>query len=187
MIRRRGRIPSRSRIYLGCEGSSEVGYGLIIQELADDAKSHLYIDTDDFGTRAGAPRTRVDIAINRIRKKESSRGPFLHKAILMDFDQVERNEQEYARVNQLAREADIHIIWQRPCHEALLLWHLPGCADRRPQTTVLAEAQLKKEWPEYLKPMNRVKLAQRINLAGLRQAANVEPELAKFLHAIGFT
>ena len=185
MTGRKGRISPRSRIYFGCEGSSEVGFGRIIQDLADIAKLHIHIDTDDFGTRAGASRARVEFAIQQIKRKESSRGSFVHKAILMDFDQIERNEQEFDLVNQLARKADIQIIWQRPCHEALLPRHLPGCVDRRPQTTELSLTQLKTQWPEYRKPMTRFQLSRRIGIRELRQAANVEPELTAFLKAIG--
>ena len=54
MTGRKGRISPRSRIYFGCEVSSEVGFGRIIQDLADIAKLHIHIDTDDFGTRAGS-------------------------------------------------------------------------------------------------------------------------------------
>ncbi len=186
MIGRRGRIPSRSRIYLGCEGASEVGYGQRILDLAGDAGLHIHIDTDDLGMRGGTPRSRIEIAIQRIRKKESTRNSFAHRAVLIDFDQIDNNQQELSRVSRMAQEEGIQIIWQRPCHEALLLRHLSGCDDRRPPTTALAEAQLKIEWPEYRKPMNRARLAHRIGTAELRRAANVEPELSAFLNAIRF-
>ena len=96
MTRRRGRIPSRSRIYLGCEGASEVGYSQRILDLAGDTGLHIHIDSDDLGTRGGSPRSRVEIAINRIRNKEATRNSFIHKAVLVDFDQIENNEQEFA-------------------------------------------------------------------------------------------
>ena len=39
----RGQIARRIRIFLGCEGESEQGYGRILQEFADDAGLHVHL------------------------------------------------------------------------------------------------------------------------------------------------
>ena len=85
----------------------------------------------------------------------------------------------------LAREHDIRLIWQEPCHEALLLRHLPGRASDRPPTSKLALTALKAVWKEYEKPMSAASLSRRIDMAGLRRAAAAEPGLREFLNDIG--
>lgn len=86
---------------------------------------------------------------------------------------------------RLAQEHGIKLIWQEPCHEALLLRHLSGHAEDRPPTCRNAAGMLKAVWPEYGKPMSAAGLSQRVDLAGLRRAAAVEPGLKEFLDDIG--
>jgi hypothetical protein len=43
------------------------------------------------------------------------------------------------------------LIWQEPCHEAVLLRHVAGCDQLRPQTSAAAIAELRKCWPDYQK------------------------------------
>ncbi len=107
------------------------------------------------------------------------------KAILMDSDQAALEPDRFARARRLAVQHDIALIWQHPCHEALLLRHMPNCADRRPPNARAAQQMLRRPWPEYHKPMPRAQLAKRIDLDAVRQAAGVEPELRAFLVDIG--
>lgn len=86
---------------------------------------------------------------------------------------------------QLAAQKNITIVWQRPCFEAVLLRHLPGCHTRRPPDTPGAGNALQGEWAEYAKPMDRAALARRLDLAATLRAAGVEPELEALLRAIG--
>ncbi len=86
---------------------------------------------------------------------------------------------------RLARQHGIRLIWQVPCHEALLLRHLPGHAGDQKSTCRDAANALKAVWPEYKKPMSAASLSKRIDLAGLRRAAAVEPGLRGFLGDIG--
>jgi hypothetical protein len=79
----------------------------------------------------------------------------------------------------------VRIIWQDPCHEAVLLRHLPGCSDRRPPTSGVALTAVRQAWPDYEKPMARAQLTTRINLDAIRRAADVEPDLHGFLVEIG--
>ena len=103
----------------------------------------------------------------------------------MDSDQAVILQQRAAQARQLATRENIKLIWQNPCHEAVLLRHMPGCSDRRPPTCPVAERALKAEWPEYDKPMPRAQLVKRISFDAIRQAAIVEPELRAFLENIG--
>ena len=111
--------------------------------------------------------------------------PYAERFILLDRDQVQGNRRMEEDVERLAAKHRIKLIWQEPCHEALLLRHLPGHAADRPPTSKLAQSALKAVWPEYEKPMSDESLLQRVDPAGLRRAAVVEPGLREFLNAIG--
>ncbi|MGH7212214.1 MAG: hypothetical protein ACREF1_12225, partial [Acetobacteraceae bacterium] len=86
----------------------------------------------------------------------------------------------------LARSAGIRLIWQSPCHEALLLRHLENCATLRPATCQQAHAELRRRWPEYRKGMSASDLAIRLNHAEVARVRQVERELDAFLNDIGF-
>ena len=103
----------------------------------------------------------------------------------MDSDQAEEEPERAYRARRLAELNGILLIWQRPCHEALLLRHMPGCSNRKPPSCSVAHRALKKVWPEYEKPMPRAQLSARIVIGAIQQAAGVEPELRAFLIAIG--
>ena len=107
------------------------------------------------------------------------------KAILLDSDQAALEPDRVGRATRLAAQHGISLIWQNPCHEALLLRHMPNCADRRPANSRAAQQMLRRPWPEYHKPMPRAQLAKRVDLEAVRQAAGVEPELRAFLIDIG--
>jgi hypothetical protein len=108
------------------------------------------------------------------------------RAALLDFDRLGEAPERDARIDGLAASRGLKLIWQRPCHEALLLRHLEGCRDRRPATPALGIAELARYWPGYAKGLSATRLAERINEIAVRQALGVEPELADFLASIGF-
>jgi hypothetical protein len=79
----------------------------------------------------------------------------------------------------------LQLIWQRPCHEAVLLRHLDGCSQQRPPSTALAGQRLANRWPGYAKAMPAVRLAERLDRVAITRASAVEPELAVLLREIG--
>ena len=185
MMVRRTTIKQKKPVYLGCEGESEVAYGQVINDLLRSRNIPVYLDVESLAPAAGDPLTRVQKAVKRIEERERKRGSFGLKAILMDSDQAVIDPGRAVQARQLATRKNIKLIWQDPCHEAILLRHMPGCSDRRPPTCPVAERALKAEWPEYEKPMRRVQLVKRISFDAIRQAATVEPELCAFLKYIG--
>jgi hypothetical protein len=172
-------------MYLGCEGESEAAYGQMLDDLLRSAGLAVHLRVDVLAPGAGDPLTRVRRAADRIARIEKQRVRFHARAILMDSDRVAGEHHRTAEAANLAARSGIQIIWQAPCHEALLLRHMPGCEGRRPPTCPAAERALKQIWPEYQKPMTRMSLARRINSEGVRRAARVEPELLAFLRNIG--
>lgn len=188
MRRRRLVIPQRRRVYLGCEGESERGYGARLGRLLENRRRDVHLHVDLLRPGGGDPLALIDLARRRIaegeRKSESS---YMHRAVLMDSDLLGQTPARDAQMELTAQAADIQIIWQRPCHEALLLRHFEGCQQLRPATSAQALAELQHRWPEYVKGMPALRLADRIDHAALQRALDVEAELAAFLAKIGYT
>jgi hypothetical protein len=178
-------IPQRIRIYLGCEGPSEQSYGKRLNQIADAAGLHLYLDNDVLQPGGGDPLELVKLAIVHIEQKRRKRGDFAHRAILLDRDKLSQNREWESRITRLAQQNQIHLIWQDTCHESFLLRHLEQQTPIRPPSTELALQALKRIWPEYEKGMPATKLAARIDLAAVLRASSVELGLATFLRQIG--
>jgi hypothetical protein len=136
------RIQQRTRIYLGCEGASEQGYGARLSQIAEAAGLHLHFDNDVLRPGAGDPLALVQLATRRIREKEAKRGSFAYRAILLDCDKVGVKPERDTQIEPIAKRNRLHLIWQEPCHEGFLLRHLEGCDTARPVTSELASQAL---------------------------------------------
>lgn len=150
-----------------------------------DAALPVHLVIEELGPGAGDPQARIEMAVRRLEQLRRKRTAPAERFALLDFDQAEANVPRADRARQLAAQHDITIVWQRPCFEAVLLRHLDGRAGHRPVDTPGAERALLREWPEYLKPMTRVALARRIDLAAVLRAAAVEPDVQTLLRCIG--
>lgn len=124
--RRQPIIPQRRPIFLGCEGESEQAYGQLLNDLLRAANRPFHLEVVNLNPGAGDPIARLRKAGQEIARRRLRRPEFYLKAILMDSDQVDGDAQRRQQAEQLARDLDIRIIWQIPCHEALLLgtYHL---------------------------------------------------------------
>lgn len=183
--RRTALIPLRRPIYIGCEGASEVGYAALLQDLANEAGSSVFLKIEELAPGAGDPLARIEMAARRIEMQRRKRTAPEASFVFLDDDQNAREPERADRARRMAAECGIRIVWQIPCFEAVLLRHLPDRAARRPPDTPRAQRALEREWPEYRKPMNRALLGRRIDLAAVRRAAAVEPELTDLLRCIG--
>jgi hypothetical protein len=105
--------------------------------------------------------------------------------VILDRDKFGQTPERDQRIAGVAATSGFEIVWQRPCHEALLLRHLDGCAQLRPPSTPIACQRLDANWPDYKKPMPSARLAQRLDLDAVVRAAAVEPELSSMLQQIG--
>jgi hypothetical protein len=182
--RHRPSIPSRRRFFLGCEGGSERSYGALLRRLAEFAGLHVHLDLHDL--RGGDPLAVIEAACRKAKERARNRGAFVGQAVLVDADRLGQTPDRDAQINPLAHAERILVVWQRPCHEALLLHHLPGCQTLMPADRSAANAALCRCWPEYRKPMSAVRLTARIGLAEVRAAARVEGELSSLLALLGF-
>jgi hypothetical protein len=185
MRRRRPRIPPRIRIFFGCEGESEQGYGALLQHVADArGEPHIALDLQVLG--GGDPLAIVEQACRRAKKQTSKHGEFFIRVVLLDADKLGQSLDRDAQIAPLATANGLLLIWASPGFEALLLRHLPGCQTLRPAISAGALAALRGQWPQYAKPMSRAGLATRIGYNEIRAAASVEASLREFLNAIGF-
>ena len=184
MRRRAHHRPERKPIFVGCEGQSEVGYIAFISDLAEAARLPVFIKPIAL-TSAGDPLARVEKAIRLIDDNRKKRIAYAACFILMDSDQIVRAPERAAQAKVCAVENKISIIWQNPCHEALLLRHFAGRETKCPQTAVQSDRQLVKAWPGYRKAMSKQDIAQVLSLECVGRAAAVEHELKSFLNCIG--
>lgn len=185
MSRRPPHIPQRVPIFVGCEGESEAAYIALLQALANDAGAHVHISIELLTPGAGDPLARVTRALAHLARLRGRRTAFAHAFVLMDSDQLALDPVRGERARRDAAAGGLTLIWQEPCHEALLLRHLPGRADRRPGNSGDALQALRRDWPEYAKPMTRRELQRRLDLVTVRQAGAAHPELASLLRVIG--
>ncbi len=175
----------RRLVYIGCEGASEVSYAGFLQDLIRDAELDVHIHIEELGRGAGDPLSRIQLAVQRLERLRQTRKAPRERFVLLDFDQAEHSPKRAGQAQKYAADNAINIIWQRPCFEAMLLRHLTGKTTNRPPDTATAVQTLKKEWPEYRKPMTRANLARRIDRDAVQRAAAVEAELKALLRCIG--
>jgi hypothetical protein len=183
MSRWRATIAQRRPVFVGCEGKSEAGYAGLIGRLASERESpRIHIVPVQLNPGAGDPVQLIERAASKIKEIERKRDRFWRKAVLIDV----ASRDVMQSVERRAREYGIQfVVWQSPDHEALLLRHFRGCENRRPPNG-LSMSALKKQWPSYEKGMTISQLADYIGVDDIRRACTVEPELYRFLDAIGF-
>lgn len=180
-------VPLRRRFFLGCEGESERGYGARVRDLLYARRQDVHLDVVLLKPGGGDHLALAERAVRRLQdSKRKGEPPYEACAILLDSDQRGAVRERDEKLCALAQGHRIRLIWQEPCHEALLLRHFDGCGTRRPNDTAQALRDLRQRWPEYEKGLPAVRLAERIGEAELQRIRPVELELAWFLERVGF-
>lgn len=176
-------IRQRRRVFVGCEGESERSYVALLQQLLGRQPAHQLVAEVLNG---GDHLANIESAQKALRRQAvQGRDKFVGRYVLLDSDQRGRNLQRDADCEQLARKLGFHLIWQDPCHEALLLRHLEECTFRRPPTSADSMNQLRTAWPGYEKNLGKEKLGARIDVVALSRVRRVEPALEHLLLLIG--
>ncbi|MFJ7440239.1 RloB domain-containing protein [Methylorubrum thiocyanatum] len=186
MRRDRALIPQRRRVFLACEGESEQSYGALLSRLIDTQHRRTHLDIVLVQPGGGDPLAIVERAIRLMRERVRRFGAYAGRAVLLDADKLGSNPERDRKIEPLAQREGLRLIWQDPCHEALLLRHLNGCAALRPVDTARAAEELQRRCANYRKGMAALRLANFIDVRGVLRAAAVEPALDDFLTAIEF-
>ena len=182
-MNQRRQFHQRRRVFVGCEGESEQSYVAVIKRHVDVAAAfHLVAPV----LNGGDPLAIVESAKKAIRAESlKGRVPFVQRFVLLDSDLLGKTPARDAACKELARIEHIILIWQEPCHEAMLLRHLQGCETKRPRNTAASYEALRREWPRYRKNMAALELEERINAQSLKRAIHYDLEVAVFLRAVG--
>ncbi len=173
------RIPARRLIFVGCEGGSERSYAAFLKRLADEAGLHVHLETRDLG--GGDAKTALDIAVREFKKYCESAGRNTPGYVLLDTDRADGFRDA---LRATAASAGLTIIWQDPCHEALLLRHFAGEENTQPHDCGAAEKLLLRQWSTYKKPSPAVRTAKVLTLEHVLRAALVTPALRALLDEI---
>lgn len=178
----RNLIEQRVRIFLGCEGESEQGYGRILQEFADDAGLHVHLVIKNLQP-AGDPLSLARRAV-RLSGNEARKASLAGKAIIFDADRLDGSTERGRKALKLLGQEEFIVVLQRPDHEGLLLRHFAGHEHDDPPSGHSMN-RLKALWPEYHKNMSAADLRQQLSLESVIRVAEVAAELRLLLKAIG--
>ena len=184
MRRRAGVRNRRKRVFVGCEGESERSYAGFLAAMADEIGLSLHFDTQI--CPGGDHLAVVEAAVGRLRRRAYQHGQFWKRVIFLDSDRRNEHAERTAEADRLIAQYNFLPVWSDPCLEALILRHFPGCERLRPRTSSLANQELSRYWPDYKKPMTRLALRAKFEIADVRRAAGTSPALFKFLSGIGF-
>jgi len=187
MRRRRTARPQRRPVFLGCEGESERGYATLIGRLREQLRPDLHLDVKLLRPGGGDPLALVQRACEIIARNERNHDfRYTVRAILLDSDKLGQTPTRDENMIRIAEGERLHLIWQEPSHEALLLRHLDGCQTLRPPSAAAALTELLRRWPDYMKASSADRLSTRIGAQQIAAAASVETSLREFLRTIGF-
>lgn len=175
-------IARRARIFFGCEGESEQGYGAFLQRLADENSLHVRVLPVNLQP-AGNPLALAEKAVKSFAREER-KGGFIGKVILLDADKLEEPPDRGQRALKLLKQEGFTTIWQRPDHEGFLLRHFAGHdMDDPPKGRSMTALQA--VWPGYRKNMSADDLKKMLSISHVHRASGVITELRLILTLIG--
>lgn len=179
----------RRRIFVGCEGESERSYVRLLQSLCDAQDLSVHLDPQIIDGAGGDAERMIARARARIDRLEKAGGRYPVRYVLLDSDVtvVRQGAGALERLSTQARGAGIELVWQRCCHEAFLLRHMPGCERRDPPTAADALDRLREQIPDYQKGWASERLGKVITIDHVKRAATVDPGLQGLLAEIGLT
>lgn len=179
-------IPQRKRIFVACEGESEQSYAAVLARLIEPHHRRIHLDAVLVQPGGGDPLAIVERAARLLQDRVRRLGRYHAHAVLLDGDKLGLVPDRDRQIAPLAARHRLLLIWQEPCHEALLLRHVEGCERLRPADTHRAVEALLRRCPNYRKGMPASRLTAFIDETGVRRAADVEPALREFLSLIEF-
>ena len=177
-------IPLRKRFFLGCEGESERSYVKFLYDLAKSKDKAVHLDAQLL--REGDPLSRIEFAIKIVKKSEIEHGRYSAKFVILDHDQYGLDPRRTRRAEDISKENEIAIVWQRPDHEGFLCRHFEHLRDRQILNKREATSTLEVAWPNYEKNQTAIQIQKILSIKHVLGAADTLPEFKRLLAAIGF-
>jgi hypothetical protein len=179
MRARRLRIAVRPAIFVGAEGAGEQGFASWLQHLLTQKGSRVHLDVRALG--GGDPLILVEAAIRR----RDRAGSYQCSILMLDEDRLIGDRDRGERARQRAAAAHLRLVVQRPKQEGLLLRLFVGEEERVRIAAEVADAELRRHWPNYRKPVTAAMLRARFTIDDLRRAARHDEQLKQLLLLIG--
>ncbi len=176
--------PERRVVLLGCEGRSEEGYGLWMNQVARRRDMAITIRPVFLG--GGDPLAIVEAFEHEIAARRRRGRRYAHHVLFVDGDRLGEAPARDDAIPAIVRRAKMVLIWQSPGHEAFLLRHFECHQHDRPTMTVVAERRLERLWPAYRKGMNAAGYGAVLTAEHFDRVRLVEPEFDAFLDRIGW-
>lgn len=183
MSGRRHNIPRRKRIFLGCEGESEQGYGRLLQKFAKGEGLHVHLVIKNLQP-AGDPLELARKAV-LISERENRKARLAGKAVTLDADRLDDLPGSRRDVLGLLESENFITVLQTPDHEGLLLRHFAGHEHDNPPPGDSMN-KLNALWPDYRKNMSAADLKKQLSLEQVMRAAEKNVGLRSLLDIIGF-
>ena len=122
----------------------------------------------------------------RLHTRHSRNGAYKACFLIVDGDRADQGDWSIEKLRREAAKAGFTVCVQNPNHEGLLLRMMPGMERDIPDAAA-TNTKLKKQWPNYNKPMNAHALGRQFSIDDLLRAANQDPDLKTLLETIGLT
>ena len=177
-------IPQRTTVYLAGEGASEQGYGRWLNRLAHHQGVPVAFTVEKL--QGGDPLDLVEQAVEKLDRLERQRGRFAVRGLLLDRDLYGDTPNRDQQAHSIAKKKRIHLIWQHPTHEGLLLRHFDQYRTHAPPTAAEALKRLIKVWPNYIKGLDATGYEQVLSNEHLTCGRSVCDELEQFLVRCGW-
>ncbi len=177
-------IPLRKRFFVGCEGESERSYVKFLYELAKSEDKAVHLDAHLL--KEGDPLSRIEFAIKLVKRSQNVHGRYSAKFVILDYDQYGLDPRRTRRAEDMAKENEIAIVWQRPDHEGFLCRHFEYLRDRQILNKRESSSTLEVAWPNYAKNQTAIQIQKILSIKNVLGAADALPEFKRLLAAIGF-
>ena len=177
-------VPLRKRIFVAAEGDGERALAGWLQSICDEQGLRIHLDVVVAG--GGDTRSVVEFAVDRRQRHTDSKGQDKGALVFLDADRLLRDRAAKRDPETVKGRDRLHLVYLTPDLEGLFV-RLHGGCETQFASADDATKRLLRLWPKYRKPMPVRALRKRFNLAGLRRAAQHDPQLRKALILLGLS
>ena len=176
----------KRRIYVGCEGDSELIYIQWLRRLIQSEQHLVYLKADNLrGGGLGEMARRSVANFRRLNQDEH----FSHRFLLLDRDRADLHGAEVAELKAVLPKHDEQVIWQNPCGQALLLATAWIEAPER-RVRIATSQQAREEFRRFFDTDGGLDIWQMVRmfpkkLVRLRELDPMPPVMMELLDAIG--